>query len=190
MSDSPVVWGEVAAKLQPYIARRVPAADVDDVIQDVLIRMHRGFGALRDEDRFTGWMFKIASHAIAERGRDRGRHPVAEAVEIADAPLAQDDDRVAAEALAACLTMFVARLESPYREAVTLVELEGRTAREAAELIGLSVSGMKSRVQRGRAQLRAMLEACCEIAVDPRGKVTDVTPRGLDACCPPSRSRD
>ena len=44
-------------------------------------------------------------------------------------------------------------------------------------MVGISVSGMKSRVQRGRAQLRELLEECCEIAVDARGKVTDVTRR-------------
>jgi RNA polymerase sigma-70 factor (ECF subfamily) len=79
----------------------------------------------------------------------------------------------------------VARLPSPYREAVTLVELEGLTAREAAEMVGISVSGMKSRVQRGRAQLREMLDACCEIALDARGKVVEFTPRVPgQPCCP------
>ena len=41
---------------------------------------------------------------------------------------------------------------------------------------GISVSGMKSRVQLGRAQLRRMLDARCEIALDARGKVTELTP--------------
>jgi len=116
-------------------------------------------------------MFQIARTSIIERARDRARHPVDEPA------LAEADERPAAHALAACLTLFVARLGSPYREAITLVELEGMTIRAAAELVGISVSGMRSRVQRGRAQLRDMLEACCEIAVDVRGSVTDVTPR-------------
>ena len=73
--------------------------------------------------------------------------------------------------------MFVAQLPSPYREAVTLVELEGRTAREAADMVGISVSGMKSRMQRGRDQLRRMFDQCCEIALDVRGKPTDYAPR-------------
>ena len=79
--------------------------------------------------------------------------------------------------------MFVAQLESPYREAVTLVELEGLTAREAAEMVGISISGMKSRVQRGREQLRTLFDACCEIALDVRGKVTDYAPR-VKPCTP------
>ena len=48
-----------------------------------------------------------------------------------------------------------------------------RVADEAAARLGLSVSGMKSRVQRGRRQLRDMLETCCAIALDRRGGVAD-----------------
>ena len=86
-------------------------------------------------------------------------------------PIAEGDETesVAASALPKCLVNFVARLQSRYREAVTLVELEGTTARAAAEMVGISVSGMKSRVQRGPAQLRYMLEECCEIEVDAAG---------------------
>jgi hypothetical protein len=83
----------------------------------------------------------------------------------------------------------VARLSSPYREAVTLVELEGLTAKAAAALAGISVSGMKSRVQRGRAQLRALFEECCDIAVDARGKVVDVVPRPCGCRSQATRSR-
>lgn len=184
MTEAAVPWREVAAKLRPFVARRVTATEVDDVLQDVLLRMHRSLDDLADEQRFTGWMYQVARSAIAEHARTRARHPIAEPPDLAAED--SDDDRVAATALAACLTVFVARLPSPHREAVTLVELEGRTIRAAAELAGISVSAMKSRVQRGRAQLREMLEDCCAIALDVRGKVTDVVPRQREACCAPA----
>jgi RNA polymerase sigma-70 factor (ECF subfamily) len=171
---------DVAERLRPFVARRVPPADVDDVLQDVFVRMQRGLGALRDDERFTAWLFRIARSAVAEHGRARARHPLpaGEAPETAVKPADDDDgDHAAATALSGCVAGFVAQLASPYREAVTLVELEGLTAREAAGLAGVSVSGMKSRVQRGRAQLRALFEACCEIALDARGKVTDYAAR-------------
>jgi RNA polymerase sigma-70 factor (ECF subfamily) len=154
------------------------------VLQDVLLRMHRGLGGVTEEQRFTGWMYQVARSAIAEHGRTRARHPSAEPRDGAE-PLDEndEDDRAASSALAACLAVFVARLPSPYREAVTLVELEGLTAREAAELADVSVSGMKSRVQRGRAQLRQMLDDCCAIALDARGKVTEVVQHGRRSCC-------
>jgi RNA polymerase sigma-70 factor (ECF subfamily) len=172
-------WQEVEARLRPFVARRVPPADVDDVMQDVFVRMQRGLPGLQDHERFTSWLFQIARSSIAEHGRARVRHPLAaDGGEVEEpAQPESDDDRDAARSLSACVSLFVAQLASPYREAVTLVELEGLTAREAADMVGISVSGMKSRVQRGRAQLRALFDACCEIALDARGKVTDYTPR-------------
>jgi RNA polymerase sigma-70 factor, ECF subfamily len=193
---APAPWEDVAARLRPFIARRVSPSDIDDVMQDVFLRMQRGLPALRDEERFTSWLFQIARSSVAEHMRTRARHPLpaepyederpAEATEAAEA--AEDGDRDAARALAACVSLFVARLPSPYREAVTLVELEGLTAREAADMVEISVSGMKSRVQRGRAQLRQMFDECCEIALDARGKVTDFTPRPRPCGCARSGS--
>ena len=57
-------------------------------------------------------------------------------------------------------------------------KLEGLTQSDAAEMLGISVSGMKSRVQRGREKLREMFDQCCEISVDCRGRVVGYEPRG------------
>lgn len=62
------------------------------------------------------------------------------------------------------------------------VHLVRERLREAAEREAISISGMKSRVQRGRRLLRELFEACCEIALDTRGKPTDFAPRA-----PPGR---
>jgi RNA polymerase sigma-70 factor (ECF subfamily) len=176
--EPPLPWGAVEQQLRPFIAQRVPTADVDDVLQDVFARMQRGLGSLRDDERFSGWLYQVARSAIAEHGRTRARHPLADSDDAPELPAeADEDDREASRHLAGCVGLFVARLPSPYRQAVTLVELEGLTAREAAALVGISVSGMKSRVQRGRAQLRRLFEECCDIALDARGKVTELTPR-------------
>lgn len=171
-------WREVDARLRPFVARRVSAPDVDDVMQDVFVRMHQGLARLRDEERFASWLFQIARSSVAEHMRTRMRHPLTDA-DVSEDQVAprEEDDREAARTLAGCISVFVAQLPSPYREAVTLVELEGLTAREAADMVGSSLSGMKSRVQRGRDQLRRLLVQCCEIALDARGKVTDFTPR-------------
>ncbi len=178
-------WSEVAARLRPFVARRVDASDVDDVMQDVLARTQRGLAGLRDEARLSAWLLQVARSAIADHGRVRARHPIADPAAAPEpiAPDDDDDDRVAFQALVGCVAAFVARLPSPYRETITLVELEGLSVAAAADVAGVSVSGMKSRVQRGRARLRALFEACCEIALDARGKVTDVTPRACSAGC-------
>ncbi len=185
MTEAPAPWKDVAARLRPFVARRVSPGEIEDVLQDVFVRMQRGLPALRDEERFTSWLFQIARSSVAEHLRARARHPLPAEPREDEQPAeqAEDDDREAARLLSGCVSVFVARLPSPYREAVTLVELEGLTAREAAEMAGISVSGMKSRVQRGRAQLRQMLEECCVIALDARGKVTDFAPRPRACAC-------
>jgi RNA polymerase sigma-70 factor (ECF subfamily) len=173
-------WGELEARLRPFVARRVASpADVDDVLQNVLLRIQRGIGALRDDERFGPWVYRVARSAIVDHQRAQARRPV---VPLEVEPLAAEDDAAdrLEHDLAECVALFVARLPSPYREAVTLTELEGLPQKDAAEMLGISGSGMKSRVQRGRQKIREMFEQCCEVAVDCRGRVIDCTPRSLD----------
>lgn len=171
-------WRALEAKLRPFVAKRVRGDDVDDVVQDVFLRIQRGLPSLRDEQRFGPWVYQVARSAIADHGRANSRHPLAEskAPEPAVPPEAIDDRAVERE-VAAYAALFVSMLPSPYREALTLTELEGLTQREAAEMLGLSLSGMKSRVQRGRTKLRAALEDCCHIALDARRRVVGCEPR-------------
>ncbi|APR82544.1 RNA polymerase sigma factor SigZ [Minicystis rosea] len=188
-ADARCAHRELEARLRPFIARRVSDSDVDDVLQDVFLRMQRSLGNLREEDRFGPWLYQVARSAIADHRRARARHPQAQGTvpeETCSPPDTEADGAVAAE-LAQYVAPFIAMLPSPYREALTLTELQGVTQKDAAEMLGISLSGMKSRVQRGRERLRALLEDCCEIALDARGRVIACEPRPTwkipDDCC-------
>jgi RNA polymerase sigma-70 factor (ECF subfamily) len=76
----------------------------------------------------------------------------------------------------------IERLPEPYREALALVELRGLSQVEAAARLGLSVSGAKSRVQRGRRMLRDLVVACCDVSLGARSDVTDFTLRRGASC--------
>lgn len=78
---------------------------------------------------------------------------------------------VGARELAGCLAPMLRGLSPEYREAVKLAGLDGVSQAEAARRAGVSLSGMKSRVPRGRRQLRAALEACCRVERDRRGGI-------------------
>lgn len=177
-------WRDLEAKLRPFVGKRLRSeADVDDVVQDVFLRMQRGLADLRDDERFGPWVYQVARSAIAEHQRTAQRHPLTDAEPPdAEAPsvenqIEEKQSDAVAEELAMYVAPFIAMLPSPYREALTLTELEGLTQREAAEMLGISVSGMKSRVQRGRVLLRTSLEDCCHIALDVRGRVVGCEPR-------------
>jgi RNA polymerase sigma-70 factor (ECF subfamily) len=76
-----------------------------------------------------------------------------------------------------CIEPMIAALPEPYREALVMTDLNGITQRDAAERSGLSFSGMKSRVQRARRQLKEVLLECCRIEFDSRGGIVDYAPR-------------
>jgi len=182
-NDTRCAHRELEERLRPFVARRVPRADVDDVLQDVFLRAQRALAELRDEERFGAWMYRVARSAIAESHRQRSRHPIVDAdeVEFSAAPEGSGPSPLETE-IAAYLVPLISRLPSPYREALTLTELEGVTQQAAADALGISLSGAKSRVQRGREKLRALLDDCCSIAVDARGRVIDCEPRHASGC--------
>ena len=183
MKNAQEIWHEVHEGLRAFIAKRVAdEAAVEDLSQGVFVRMQRGLGRLKDHRRLLSWIYQIARHAIIDYYRARDRQPEwpvglagdLETVQSASLPVdsSEGSGQLRME-LAGCLRPMIERLSEDYRRAVTLVDLEGMTQHKAAARLGLSVSGMKSRVQRGRRQLRAMLEACCVIALDRRRGVAN-----------------
>lgn len=179
MTTTEDVWRALAGALRAFIARRVNgAADVDDVLQETFLTVHKGLASVRDEERLVAWVYQVAKSRIIDHYRRR--RPVSELPDLAEEPPLDDTDVVRAE-VASWLAPFVAALPETYREAVRLSELEGLPQREVAARLGLSLSGAKSRVQRGRALLRGLLEACCAMERDALGRVVGYTPRG-DGC--------
>jgi RNA polymerase sigma-70 factor (ECF subfamily) len=76
----------------------------------------------------------------------------------------------------------ISTLPAPYRDALVLTEFEGLTQKEMAERLGISLSGAKSRVQRGREQLKRMLLERCQFEFDRLGRIIDCKPRTRHAC--------
>lgn len=183
--DPASLWEQFGPPLRRFLARRVPpGVDADDLLQDVFLRVIRSLTSLRSTERPEAWLFQIARNALRDVLRARllrdGRTDTLEGEPPAESdPVA---DRAAEAELAPCLTSMIGRLAEPYRTAITLTSLQGVTQADAARRAGISVSGMKSRVQRGREQLRQMLVTCCAIAVDVRGGVSDFHPREPGAC--------
>jgi RNA polymerase sigma-70 factor (ECF subfamily) len=85
--------------------------------------------------------------------------------------------------LARCLQPMLRGLQPAARDALTRVDLDGQTHQQAADQLGLSVSGMKSRVQRARRELRDRLTDCCRVDTDGSGAITDYTPRQQGCGC-------
>ena len=88
------------------------------------------------------------------------------------------------EEITAGLGCVVQQLPPRYREAIELTELQGLTQSEAGTRLGLSLSGAKSRVQRGRVKLKDLLLECCHFEFDRYGNAIEYQPqRTCSDCC-------
>ena len=185
---------ELAARLRAFVRRRVadPYA-AEDVAQEVLLRVHRHGGALRDPAALEGWAFRVARNAVADHHRARRPEtPTADAAvldrpEPAPAP-ESDDDADALARLARCLPALVRRLPPADRQALELCDLGGLTQAQAAARLGLTLPGMKARVQRARRRLRDLVLSCCDVALDARNRVVGYVAPPDCSCSGPSSS--
>jgi len=183
-------WDELQTNIRGFVARRVrQPADVDDIVQQVFLRVHQALPTLRDADKLHAWIYQTTRRTIVDHYRapaQRREVPVGMAVDVVPAEqpgdVAVDEhEESALRELASCLRPLIGRLAAADQEALRLVEFDGLTQVEAAGQLRLSVSGMKSRVQRARSHLRSAFEDCCRIALDRRGGVLEYERRG-DQC--------
>ncbi len=172
-------WRAVMGKLRAYVRGRVAPAAVDDVTGDILLRLIQHQQQLANARNPSAWMYRVAANAVADhhRRRDTQRRyqgvlreePGVVTVQEPRAPPARRE-------LTACLRPLMRRLTPIYAQALQLTEIDGATQATAARQLGISLSAMKSRVQRGRAQLKAALLRCCEIELSERGAILDYRP--------------
>jgi RNA polymerase sigma-70 factor, ECF subfamily len=182
-------WRELRARLHGFVARRVGnPEDTEDIVQDVFVRMQRNIDALSSADRLDAWAFRIARNAVADHYRSANRRDLTGEGDrrmmdgLAVDSVGGEQPNDARAEMAHCIAPMVRGLPDDYRRAIELTELEGMTQAAAAERLGLSIPGAKSRVQRGRARLRAMLLRCCQIETDRRGRVVAFETREGEGC--------
>lgn len=161
------LWQEHKDRLHGFITKRVRDRYVaDDVLQDVFLKAHAGLHTVTSPGSVSAWLYRIAANAIADYYRT---HKAAD--ELPDDLSTPERERNYIAELASCLQPMIAGLPDTYRTALTLSEIDGITQREVADRLGISVSGAKSRVQRGREKLRERLSQCCEIETGRDGIV-------------------
>ena len=187
------LWRDLNTRLAAFVRRRIadPHA-AEDVAQEVLLRLHRNLGELRANDRLDAFAYRIARNAIIDHYRSSANakelpsapDALIERIE-ADGGIGTEPDAVAGpHELARCLEPAVGRLPDRYREALRLTDLGALSQVQAAAVTGLTIPGMKARVQRGRAHLRELLTRCCDVVLDEDRRITDVHRRGPCACTP------
>ena len=162
-------WIRLTRLLEPIHGQAVATArrlcrsndDGDDLYQEAVLRAFEKLNGLRDESRFRSWFFAtlLSKHRSRMRGSKRVWVPIEEAFVRGNEPVGEDgtsweEERQRAQRAVRAL----AGLKAVQREAVVLHEIEGFSVEEIAEMQGVTLSAVKSRLTRGREKLRRYYE--------------------------------
>ncbi|MBK9119037.1 MAG: sigma-70 family RNA polymerase sigma factor [Phycisphaerales bacterium] len=154
--------------------------DAEDIVQDVLTKLVEHDESIHSASVYA-WMFTVARRVIIDRSRavscrDSAKMRDGPPVDLPDDPAVSSD-------LARCMEPMLDVLSHDERILLQRVDMRGESQADLAREAGLSLSGLKSRVQRARQRLRAALEACCTIERDRAGQPADYQ-RKPDRLCP------
>lgn len=175
------LWKEFSDHVRNFIRQRVSDdKDAEDVMQDIFMRIHKGIGSLKNEDRVQSWVFGIARRALADyyRGKSGDKIEVKN-TEIQEEAAAEEPslnlnrfegEHDVHEEVLSWLIPMIDELPEKYRTPLKMADVEGRTQQEVADHFDLSLSGAKSRVQRAREKLGEVLAACCDVEFGEEGR--------------------
>ena len=162
------------------VARTIPdPSDAADLTQDIFIKIYRGIGSFHGDASLRTWIYRIALREASNQRRWWGRHKRQEVTietEFGDSfdgePMCLKDtlvdghespfDRAAQEQIRARVEEELRHIPEPFHTVVVLRDIEGFSYEEVAEILGVNLGTVKSRLMRGRAQLKERLAGFAE----------------------------
>jgi RNA polymerase sigma-70 factor (ECF subfamily) len=151
------------------IGKRVARDDIEEVAEEVFVRVYTSLGSYRGTGGFNSWVSKIAVRTAHDYWREKYRRREQPMSSLSDDQLSrlagaaasqssrEFDDRQSLDEARELLSWALGKLSPEDRAVLELVHLEGRPVKEAAELLGWSVANVKVRAYRSRRKLRSIL---------------------------------
>ena len=166
-------WVAHHAELERFLVRRLQdRASAEDILQDVFVKATRPGANFCAVANRRAWLFEVARNALADHWRaTRPMAPLPEDLTADDAAPAPVD------ALVECIERVLGEMAPADAAVLRDCDLNGMTLADYAAARGLSLPAVKSRVQRARRRLRALLVRNCGVRLDEAGRVCCHVPR-------------
>jgi RNA polymerase sigma-70 factor (ECF subfamily) len=172
--ELPNFWRNYGQPVTDYVRKRIRDEEVSkDLTQDIFIKI---FTFCQKHDfscekagvtNLRSWIFQIAQHTIIDYVRREQRFLKSEAGE----ELAEVSETTAYGQAESFIKPLLSLIPVAYAEPLRLADLEQLPQQEVADRLQLSLSGAKSRIQRGREKLRHLLEECTFVETNQKGEV-------------------
>ena len=169
------IWNEFHNRISKFVHGRIYDKELtEDCVQDIFIKINGGLTSLRDEKKLESWIFQIARNTIADFNREE--------IKLSTVPIDGHDQEIEVNdninsRAAELIVPFIKQLPEKYSIPLMLYEIDGLSQKEISEKENISLSGAKSRIQRGRVKLKDALTDCCQFEIDKEGNVFDYIPR-------------
>ena len=175
------IWEESRSRLKGFINKRIEnEADAEDVLQNVFFKIYQNIDSIKDSDKLYPWIFQLTRNAIIDFHRER-KIAVDSIEEIPVEIAYEPSENGIEEDVLGWLEPMVNDLPGKYREAILLTDIKGLTQKELSEKLEISVSGAKSRVQRGREKLKETLLNCCHLEFNRSGQIVEYK-QNIEVC--------
>lgn len=150
------IWKDLHQELQKFIFFKVKNKQIsEDILQDVFLKIQLNVHNLKDSSKLTSWVYQITRNIILDHFRKDNNLFSLESIDIVDA-----DNDVNFSKLSDCINSKINNLPNKYKEALLLTILKDFSQIELAEYLGISYSGAKSRVQRGKEKVKTLVLNC------------------------------
>ncbi|WP_162053770.1 RNA polymerase sigma factor SigZ [Pontibacter pamirensis] len=175
------------AQLRGFVLKRVQdKEEANDILQQLYLKLYKNCEQLQEVHNLKAWLYQITRNTVHDFFRESSRRqPLGAETELPEVEL-PGQERHEVEALVEPL---INLLPPEYAEPLRLSELEGISQKEIAERLGISYSGAKSRIQRGREKLKQLFLECCHLEVDRSGKLISAEVRNDCASLQDMRSK-
>jgi len=173
------IWNKYHDVVHGFVRRRVfDPHDVNDLVQDIFLKINLGVDSLRDKEKVGNWIYQIARNTISDYYRKKGPTDATNPASLST----HDDSPQWNGYLVEFIPSFVDQLDCKDKEAIVAADIKGISQKEFAQAKGLSYSAAKSRIQRAREKLKLLFNECCRIKADRYGNILDVSDEKKCTC--------
>ncbi|KZN33689.1 RNA polymerase sigma factor SigZ [Pseudoalteromonas luteoviolacea] len=177
------VWAQYRQSLKAFLHTKVASPnDVDDLLQDVLLKTHLAIENLHKPTSVKAWLFQIAHNTVIDYYRKNGIHSNAQQ----EITWYNEAERNIKKELAQCIKPFIQQLPEQSAYLLEVIELEGKSQKQLADEMGLSYSTLKSQVQKARKELHGVFNACCQYDIDKHGNLIEYHQQATKGKCSPN----
>lgn len=164
------IWTEYRSNLMAFIRSRVAnSSDAEDLLQEIMIKTHDGLSSVKNQASIKSWVFQIAHNTIIDFYRNTGRGKNLPADEL----WYGEEDTTVQQELTRCIEPFIRALPADTAEIIRQIDINGVSQKDYAQQHGIAYSTLKSRVQKGRSDLRVLFDKCCSFTLDATGSIAE-----------------